>query len=110
MPSRRKQLLFSAGGLLGLCCALTAAVATGLPLWLSGSVLCRTGAELVNATGAELEQFLGRLSLGLFHGLRVKQCGLGGRSSRFSSEYAHTRARNAGDVTAAAEISIGEHQ
>lgn len=84
MPSRRKQLLFSAGGLLGLCCALTAAVATGLPVWLSGSVLCRTGAELVNATGSELEQFLGRLSLGLFHGMRVKQCGLGGRASRFS--------------------------
>lgn len=86
MPSRQKQLLFSICGLLGFSCALTAAVATGLPLWLSGTVLCRTGAELVNATGAELDKFLGELSFGLFHGVRVKQCGLGGRASRFSGE------------------------
>ncbi|XP_049916689.1 clarin-1 isoform X1 [Epinephelus lanceolatus] len=84
MPSRQKQLLFSTSGLLGLCCALTAAVSTGLPLWLRGAVLCRTGAELVNATGAELDQFLGELQYGLFSGHRVKQCGLGGRPSRFS--------------------------
>lgn len=86
MPSRQKRLLFSLSGLLGFFCALTAAVATGLPSWLSGTVLCRTGAELVNATGAELEKFLGQLSYGLFHGVRVKQCGLGGRASRFSCE------------------------
>ncbi|KAM9853344.1 clarin-1 [Aulostomus maculatus] len=84
MPSRQKQLLFSVSGLLSLFCALAAAVATGLPLWLDGTVLCRTGAELVNASGAELEKFLGGLSYGLFTGHRVKQCGLGGRASRFS--------------------------
>lgn len=86
MPGRQKQLLFSVCGLLGLSCALTAAVATGLPLWLRGAVLCRTGAELVNATGAELDKFVGELSYGLFHGQRVKQCGLGGRAARFSCE------------------------
>lgn len=86
MPSRQKQLLFSIAGLFGFSCALTAAVATGLPFWLNGTVLCRTGAELVNATGAELDKFLGELSYGLFHGQRVKQCGLGGRASRFSCE------------------------
>ncbi|XP_062274603.1 clarin-1 isoform X2 [Scomber scombrus] len=84
MPSRQKQLLFSVSGLLGFSCALTAAVAAGLPLWLQGTVLCRTGAELVNATGPELDKFLGGLSYGLFQGERVKQCGLGGRPSRFS--------------------------
>ncbi|XP_035477902.2 clarin-1 isoform X2 [Scophthalmus maximus] len=84
MPSRQKQLIFSISGLLGLSCALTAAVATGLPFWLDGTVLCRTGAELVNATGPELDKFLGEVSYGLFHGHRVKQCGLGGRASRFS--------------------------
>ncbi|KAM6933884.1 clarin-1 [Xenentodon cancila] len=84
MPNRQKQLLLSACGVLGLCCALTASVGAGLPLWLRGQVLCRTGAELVNATGPELDQFLGELSYGLFHGHRVKQCGLGGRPSRFS--------------------------
>ncbi|KAE8294762.1 Clarin-1 Usher syndrome type-3 protein [Larimichthys crocea] len=84
MPNRQKQVLFSVSGLFGFSCALTAAVATGLPFWLNGTVLCRTGAELVNATGAELDLFLGELKLGLFHGQRVKQCGLGGRPTRFS--------------------------
>lgn len=87
MPSRQKRLLFSLSGLLGFVSALAAAVATGLPSWLSGTVLCRTGAELVNATGPELDKFLGELSFGLFHGVRVKQCGLGGRASRFSCEW-----------------------
>ncbi|XP_037534330.1 clarin-1 isoform X2 [Nematolebias whitei] len=84
MPNRQKQVLFSCAGLVGLSCALMAAVATGLPFWVRGSVLCRTGAELVNATGPELEKFVGELSFGLFHGQRVKQCGLGGRPARFS--------------------------
>ena len=87
MPGRQKRLLFSLCGLLGFVCALTAAVAAGLPAWLSGTVLCRTGAELVNATGPELDKFLGELSFGLFHGVRVKQCGLGGRATRFSCEF-----------------------
>lgn len=86
MPSLQKRLLFSLAGLLSFLCALSAAVATGLPSWLRGTVLCRTGAELVNATGAELDKFLGELSFGLFHGVRVKQCGLGGRATRFSCE------------------------
>lgn len=94
MPNRQKQIIFSVSGVLGFFCALTAAVATGLPFWLSGTVLCRTGAELVNATGAELDKFLGELSYGLFHGVRVKQCGLGGRASRFSREFFYSaRAR-----------------
>uniref|UniRef100_A0A3Q2D0B4 Clarin 1 n=1 Tax=Cyprinodon variegatus TaxID=28743 RepID=A0A3Q2D0B4_CYPVA len=86
MPNRQKQVLFCSAGVLSLCCALSTAVITGLPFWLRGSVLCRTGAELVNATGAELDQFVGDLSYGLFHGERVKQCGLGGRPSRFSCD------------------------
>ncbi|KAF7657600.1 hypothetical protein LDENG_00024900 [Lucifuga dentata] len=84
MPNRQKRLIFSMSGLLGFLCALTAAVCTGLPLWLSGTVLCRTGAELVNATAQELDKFLGEVSYGLFHGQLVKRCGLGGRPSRFS--------------------------
>ncbi|XP_026222034.1 clarin-1-like [Anabas testudineus] len=84
MPNRQKQRIFSVSGIFGFSCALMAAVATGLPFWLNGTVLCRTGAELVNATGPELDKFLGDLNYGLFHGERVKQCGLGGRPSRFS--------------------------
>ncbi|XP_013886513.1 clarin-1 [Austrofundulus limnaeus] len=86
MPNRQKRVLFSCSGFVGLSCALMAAVATGLPFWVHGSVLCRTGAELVNATGPELDKFVGELSFGLFHGQRVKQCGLGGRTARFSCE------------------------
>ncbi|XP_008313722.1 clarin-1 isoform X1 [Cynoglossus semilaevis] len=83
-PSLQKRLIFSASGLLGFCCALATAVACGLPLWVNGTALCRTGAELVNASGAELDKFVGELSYGLFQGQRVKQCGLGGRVFRFS--------------------------
>lgn len=83
MASRLKQLLFFACGVLSLGSALSAAVATGLPLWVEASVLCLTGAELVNASEAELQQFLGPISYGLFQGIRVKQCGLGGRPTRF---------------------------
>ncbi|XP_062241824.1 clarin-1 [Platichthys flesus] len=83
MSSGNRRVFFSVSGVLGLCCALTAAVVTGLPLWIRGTALCRTGAELVNATGPELDKFLGELSYGLFTGQRLKQCGLGGRASRF---------------------------
>ncbi|XP_061575985.1 clarin-1 [Cololabis saira] len=83
MPDRQKRLLLSVCGVAALGCALTALVAAALPLWVRGSVLCRTGAELVNATGPELQQFLGELQYGLFHGTRTKQCGLGGRRDRF---------------------------
>uniref|UniRef100_A0A8C6WG88 Clarin 1 n=1 Tax=Neogobius melanostomus TaxID=47308 RepID=A0A8C6WG88_9GOBI len=83
MGSRQKRLLFASSALLGLGCALAAAVGTGLPLWVEATVLCRTGAELVNASEAELQQFLGAVSYGLFTGSRVKQCGLGGRPTRF---------------------------
>ncbi|XP_068601468.1 clarin-1 [Brachionichthys hirsutus] len=84
MPTRHQRLLFSASGLLGLGCALAAAVATGLPCWVTGTVVCRSAAELVNATGAELEQFRGRLSYGLFLAHKVKRCGLGERPARVS--------------------------
>ncbi|XP_061694569.1 clarin-1 [Syngnathoides biaculeatus] len=81
---RHKRLLLSFGGTLAAGCALAAAVCAALPRWLDGSVLCRTGAELVNATGSELDKFVGRIAYGLFRGERVKTCGLGGRTSRFS--------------------------
>ncbi|CAL8374672.1 unnamed protein product [Gadus morhua 'NCC'] len=83
MPNRQKRTVFCVAGALGFVCVLTVAVSLGLPRWLHGTVLCHTGAQLVNASGAELDKFLGRLSYGLFQGERVKQCGLGGRPLRF---------------------------
>ncbi|KAK1899582.1 Clarin-1 [Dissostichus eleginoides] len=83
MPSLQQTLLFSLSGVLALSSGLLSAVVSGLPLWVGGSVLCLTGAELVNASGPELEKFRGELSYGLLGGRRVRQCGLGGRASSF---------------------------
>ncbi|KAJ3590459.1 hypothetical protein NHX12_008410 [Muraenolepis orangiensis] len=83
MSNRQKRPVLCVAGALGFVSVLTVAVSLGTPRWLRGTVLCHTGAQLVNASGAELDKFLGRLSYGLFQGERVKQCGLGGRPLRF---------------------------
>ncbi|KAM6969767.1 clarin-1 [Aplochiton taeniatus] len=84
MPTRQKKIIFSIAGVLSFACVLIIAAAMGTPFWLKGTVLCKTGAQLVNATGQELDKFLGEVNYGLFHGQRVKQCGLGGRPFTFS--------------------------
>ncbi|XP_005996510.1 clarin-1 [Latimeria chalumnae] len=84
MPTRQKQVLFCTAGVLCFGCALSMAAALGTELWISGSVLCKTGAQLVNASGPELDKFTGDIQYGLFHGQRVRQCGLGGRPQKFS--------------------------
>ncbi|KAL4593198.1 clarin-1 isoform X1 [Arapaima gigas] len=86
MSNRQKKALFCACGALSFACVLCAAVAVGTPQWVRGTILCHTGAQLVNATDSELDQFVGRVSYGLFHGQRLRQCGLGGRPLRFSCE------------------------
>ncbi|XP_072428151.1 clarin-1 [Chiloscyllium punctatum] len=80
MPSLQKKVTLCGAGLLSLASALTAALALGTPSWAEATVLCQTGAQLVNASGSELEKFIGRISYGLFHGQRLRECGLGGRS------------------------------
>ncbi|XP_063264618.1 clarin-1 isoform X1 [Prinia subflava] len=84
MPAQQKKLLFCTAGVLSLACALGTAAAVGSQLWVRGSVLCTTGALLVNASGAELHKFIGDIQYGLFSGQRVRQCGLGGRPLHFS--------------------------
>ncbi|XP_041126495.1 clarin-1 [Polyodon spathula] len=84
MPSRQKKVIFCIAGLLSFGCALSVAAAIGTQFWVKGTILCKTGAQLVNATGPELDKFVGEISYGLFHGQRVKQCGLGGRPFQFS--------------------------
>ncbi|XP_064576650.1 clarin-1 isoform X1 [Zonotrichia leucophrys gambelii] len=84
MPALQKKLLFCTAGLLSLGCALGAAAAVGSQLWVRGSILCSTGALLVNASGPELHKFIGAIQYGLFSGQRVRQCGLGGRPLQFS--------------------------
>ncbi|XP_050834020.1 clarin-1 isoform X1 [Serinus canaria] len=84
MPAQQKKLLFCTAGVLSLACALGTAAAVGSQLWVRGSILCSTGALLVNASGPELHKFIGDIQYGLFSGQRVRQCGLGGRPFQFS--------------------------
>ncbi|KFU94979.1 Clarin-1 [Chaetura pelagica] len=84
MPAQQKRILFCTAGVLSFACALGAAAAVGAQRWVRGTVLCRTGALLVNASGQELHKFIGQIHYGLFHGERLRQCGLGGRPVRFS--------------------------
>ncbi|POI24108.1 hypothetical protein CIB84_012144 [Bambusicola thoracicus] len=84
MPAPQKKILFCLAGAFSFVCALGTAAAIGTQLWVKGTILCKTGALLVNATGPELEKFIGEIQYGLFHGERVRQCGLGGRPFQFS--------------------------
>uniref|UniRef100_A0A8C3I279 Clarin 1 n=1 Tax=Chrysemys picta bellii TaxID=8478 RepID=A0A8C3I279_CHRPI len=84
MPAQQKKVIFCIAGVLSFACALGIAAAVGTQLWIKGTILCKTGALLVNATGPELEKFIGEIQYGLFYGERVRQCGLGGRPFRFS--------------------------
>ncbi|XP_069829998.1 clarin-1 isoform X2 [Dendropsophus ebraccatus] len=84
MPKLQKKVLFCLAGTLSFACALAIAAALGIQLWVKGTVLCKTGALIVNATGDELQKFIGEIEYGLFFGQRVKQCGLGGRPTKFS--------------------------
>ncbi|XP_051012786.1 clarin-1 isoform X2 [Acomys russatus] len=84
MPSPQKKILFCMAGVLSFLCALGVVTAVGTPLWIKATILCKTGALLVNASGKELDQFMGEMQYGLFHGEGVRQCGLGARPFRFS--------------------------
>jgi len=86
MPSRQKKIVFSIGGVLCFGCVLVVAAAMGTQFWVQAAVLCQTGAQIVNASGAELEKFIGSATYGLFHGKGLKQCGLGDRRFYFSCE------------------------
>ncbi|VTJ73709.1 Hypothetical predicted protein [Marmota monax] len=84
MPNQQKKIIFCAAGVLSFVCALGVVTALGTPLWIKATILCKTGALLVNASGQELDKFRGEMQYGLFHGQGVRQCGLGARPFRFS--------------------------
>ncbi|XP_032752935.1 clarin-1 [Rattus rattus] len=84
MPSQQKKIIFCMAGVLSFLCALGVVTAVGTPLWVKATILCKTGALLVNASGKELDKFMGEMQYGLFHGEGVRQCGLGARPFRFS--------------------------
>ncbi|ELK00562.1 Clarin-1 [Pteropus alecto] len=86
MPNQQKKVIFCTAGVLSFLCALGVVTALGTPLWIKATFLCKTGALLVNASGQELDKFMGEMQYGLFHGEGVRQCGLGARPFRFSCD------------------------
>ncbi|XP_062991871.1 clarin-2 [Elgaria multicarinata webbii] len=83
MPGCFKQTLFAFVAVLSFASFILIVVGMGTQKWMTGRILCKTGAELVNATDPELVKFMGEIYYGLFGGGKMRQCGLGGRRSRF---------------------------
>ncbi|XP_044274453.1 clarin-2 [Varanus komodoensis] len=83
MPGCFKQTLFAFIAILSSASFILILVAMGTQKWMTGKILCKTGVELVNATDPELVKFMGDIYYGLFGGGKTRQCGLGGRRSRF---------------------------
>ncbi|XP_063166609.1 clarin-2 [Candoia aspera] len=83
MPSCFQKTFFSISAVLSFASFILILVAMGTQKWMTGKILCKTGAELVNATDPELVKFMGEIYYGLFGGRKMRQCGLGGRPSQF---------------------------
>nr|XP_060632131.1 clarin-2 [Anolis sagrei ordinatus] len=84
MPGCFKQTVFAFIAALSFASFILILIAMGTQKWMTAKILCKTGAELVNATDPELVKFMGELYYGLFGGGKMRQCGLGGRQSRFT--------------------------
>uniref|UniRef100_A0AAZ3NP93 Clarin 2 n=1 Tax=Oncorhynchus tshawytscha TaxID=74940 RepID=A0AAZ3NP93_ONCTS len=82
MPSLWKRLTFSFATLLCVLSATLLLVALATERWVSGRILCGTGAELVSANCSELDKFTGHIYYGLFQGQKTRRCGLGNRSTK----------------------------
>uniref|UniRef100_H3B4H8 Clarin 2 n=1 Tax=Latimeria chalumnae TaxID=7897 RepID=H3B4H8_LATCH len=87
MPSCLKKTFLSLASVLSFVSVILLFVALGTQNWVTGKILCKTGAELVNATDLELVKFIGDIYYGLFQGGKIRQCGLGGRRSKFTGNF-----------------------
>ncbi|KFO32797.1 Protein FAM188B2 [Fukomys damarensis] len=75
-------------GVLNIVCALGVVTALGTPLWIKATILCKTGALLVNASGQELDKFMGKMQYGLFHGEgKLRQTLFGNTTHVFSYDW-----------------------
>uniref|UniRef100_A0A3Q1I841 Clarin 2 n=1 Tax=Anabas testudineus TaxID=64144 RepID=A0A3Q1I841_ANATE len=81
MPSLWKRITFSVASLLCVGSVVLSVVALSTERWVTGRILCKTGAEIVNASHPEMDQFMGDINYGLFQGEKTKKCGLGMRRS-----------------------------
>ncbi|XP_067857892.1 clarin-2 [Heptranchias perlo] len=84
MPSHLKKALFSIAAIVSFVSVILLTVALGTSRWATGTILCKTGADIVNATNPEMAKFMGHLYYGLFQGRKIRQCGLGGRCSKIT--------------------------
>ncbi|XP_004681448.1 PREDICTED: clarin-2 [Condylura cristata] len=84
MPGWFKKTWYGLASVLSFSSFVLIIAALVVPHWLSGKILCQTGADLVNATDPELVKFIGDIYYGLFRGCKVRQCGLGGRRTQFT--------------------------
>ncbi|XP_023265267.1 clarin-2 [Seriola lalandi dorsalis] len=82
MPSLWKRITFSVASVLCVGSVALLVVALSTERWVTGRILCKTGAEIVNASHPELDQFIGDIYYGLFQGGKSKKCGLGKRRSK----------------------------
>ncbi|XP_036372344.1 clarin-2 [Megalops cyprinoides] len=82
MPGIWKKITFSLASVLSIASVVLIVVALSTEKWVTGRILCKTGAELVNASDPELVKFIGDIYFGLFQGGKIRQCGLGSRRSR----------------------------
>ncbi|XP_062410686.1 clarin-2 [Sardina pilchardus] len=82
MPSLWKRIVFSFGSIICITSAVVLVVALGSESWVTGTILCKTGVDLVNASSPELVQFTGDIYFGLFQGGKTRKCGLGIRRSK----------------------------
>lgn len=87
MPNLLKKIFFSIAAVVSFISAILLTVALGTTRWVTGTILCKTGAEIVNATDPEMAKFTGSLHYGLFRGRKIRKCGLGGRDSEITSNY-----------------------
>ncbi|XP_017564831.1 clarin-2 [Pygocentrus nattereri] len=79
MPTVWKRIVFSVGSVLSLGSVALLVVALSTERWITGTILCQTGVDLVNASSPELSQFTGDIYYGLFQGGKTRKCGLGSR-------------------------------
>uniref|UniRef100_A0A3B3CYE4 Clarin 2 n=1 Tax=Oryzias melastigma TaxID=30732 RepID=A0A3B3CYE4_ORYME len=82
MPSLWKRITFSVASVLCVGSVALLVVALATEKWVTGRILCKTGAEIVNASHPEMDQFIGDIYYGLFQGGKTKKCGLGNRRSK----------------------------
>ncbi|KAL2097441.1 hypothetical protein ACEWY4_006648 [Coilia grayii] len=82
MLSLWKKIVFSFGSILCITSAVVLVVALASESWLIGTIRCKTGVDLVNASATELVQFTGDIYFGLFQGGKTRKCGLGSRHSK----------------------------